>query len=69
MFPRSIAKWKRPRFLLTVPFYEGEIATYWFEGKVLVSLSKNVKRTVELIRGNVELVRTITKGKPVPLLI
>jgi hypothetical protein len=49
--------------------YEGEIATYWFEDGILISLSKNVKRTVELIRGNVELVKRITNNKRVPLLI
>lgn len=49
--------------------WEGEIATYWFEGNVLVSLSKSVKRTVENIKGNVALVQRITGDKPVPLLI
>jgi hypothetical protein len=51
------------------PVYEGEIATYWFDGEVLVSRSKSVKRTVELIRNNVAFVRKITNNKPVPLLI
>lgn len=58
---------------ITVPedrqVWEGEIATYWFDGEVLVSLSKPVKRTVELIKGNVALVKEITGNKPVPLLI
>ena len=49
--------------------WEGEIATYWFENGILVSLSKNPKRTVENIAGNVELVKQITNNKPVPLLI
>lgn len=49
--------------------YEGEIATYWWENNVLVSLSKNPKRTVENISGNVELVKSITGNTPVPLLI
>lgn len=49
--------------------YEGEIATYWFDDGILVSLSKNVKRTVELIKGNVELVKRITNNKRIPLLI
>src|ERR1044072_5191790 len=49
--------------------YEGEIATYWFEDDILVSRSKSVQRTVELIKGNVELVKKITGNKRVPLLI
>ncbi len=49
--------------------WEGEIATYWFDGEILVSLSKPVKRTVDLIKGNVALVKEITGNKPVPLLI
>ena len=48
---------------------EGEIATYWFEDGILVSLSKSVKRTVDNIRGNVALVQELTGGKPAPLLI
>jgi hypothetical protein len=51
------------------PTYEGEIATYWMEDGILVSLSKSVMRTVDNIRGNVALVQQITGGKPVPLLI
>lgn len=49
--------------------FEGEIATYWFDGGILVSLSKSPKRTVENIKANVELVKRITGNKPVPLLI
>src|SRR4051812_12314676 len=49
--------------------FEGEIATYWFEDGVLVSLSKSIKRTVRNITGNVTLVKQITGNKPVPLLI
>lgn len=49
--------------------YEGEIATYWFDEGILVSLSKSPRRTVENIRGNVELVKKITGNKTVPLLI
>jgi len=48
---------------------EGEIASYWFDDGILVSLSKNPKRTVELIRANVELVKGITNNRPVLLLI
>jgi len=36
---------------------------------ILVSLSKNPKRTVENITSNVALVKSITGNKPVPLLI
>jgi len=49
--------------------YEGEIATYWFDDGILVSLSKSPQRTVENISGNVALVKKITGSKPVPLLI
>lgn len=49
--------------------FEGSIATYWFEGDVLVSLSKSNLRTVELIKENVAFVKQITGGKRVPLLI
>lgn len=49
--------------------WEGEIATYWFDGGILFSLSKSVKRTVENISGNVALVQQITGNKRVPLLI
>lgn len=49
--------------------FDGEIATYWFDDGILVSLSKSVKRTVENITGNVALVKKITGNKPVPLLI
>lgn len=49
--------------------YEGEIATYWFDEGILVSLSKSPKRTVENISGNVALVKKITGNKKVPLLI
>ncbi|MCO4292529.1 STAS/SEC14 domain-containing protein [Solitalea sp. MAHUQ-68] len=48
---------------------EGEIATYWMDEGILVSLSKSIKRTVANIGGNVKLVKEITGNKPVPLLI
>jgi hypothetical protein len=51
------------------PTWEGEIATYWFEDGILVSLSKSILRTVDIIAGNVALVKQITGNKPVPLLI
>jgi len=49
--------------------YEGEIASYWVEDGILVSLSKSTLRTVANITGNVALVKQITGNKPVPLLI
>src|SRR5690349_5671675 len=49
--------------------FEGEIATYWFDEGILVSLSKSPQRTVENIKANVKLVKEITNNKPVPLLI
>jgi hypothetical protein len=49
---------------------KGEIADYRLSPEgILYSYSKPIKRTVELIRRNIELVRGITGGKPVPLLI
>ena len=48
---------------------EGEIATYWFDEGILVSFSKSVKRTVDNIAGNVQLVKKISDNKKVPLLI
>ena len=50
--------------------FKGEIADYWLEDNgILVSLSKSVRRTVANISGNVELVKSITNNKQVPLLI
>src|SRR6266498_660647 len=49
--------------------FEGEIATYWIDDGILVSLSKNPMRTVANIRENVALVKRITNNKKVPLLI
>jgi hypothetical protein len=51
------------------PVYEGEIATYWFDDGILVSLSKSPRRTVANITANVALVRQITHNQRVPLLI
>lgn len=48
---------------------EGEIADYYLEDGILVSLSKNPKRTIENITRNVALVKEITDNKPIPLLI
>ena len=49
--------------------FEGDIATYWFDDGILISLSKSPMRTVDNIKANVELVKRITNNKPVPLLI
>jgi hypothetical protein len=49
--------------------FEGAIATYWFDDGILVSLSKSPRRTVELIRWNVALVKEITGNTKFPLLI
>jgi hypothetical protein len=51
------------------PIFKGEIATYWFDDGVLISLSKSPKRTVENISRNVALVKEITNNKRMPLLI
>ena len=48
----------------------GQIADYLFEDqKLLISYSKSVLRTVQNIQENVDLVKSITNHKPVPLLI
>jgi hypothetical protein len=49
--------------------WKGEIADYWLNDGILISLSKNPKRTVENISANVTLVKNITNNKKVPLLI
>jgi hypothetical protein len=49
--------------------FEGEIATYWFDEGILVSLSKPPKRTIENITSNVALIKKLTNNTPVPLLI
>ncbi|MFY9309395.1 MAG: hypothetical protein WAQ28_10150 [Bacteroidia bacterium] len=36
--------------------WEDEIATYWFENGVLISLSKSPRRTIANTSGNVSLV-------------
>jgi hypothetical protein len=51
------------------PTFNGEIATYWFDDGVLISLSKSPKRTVENVSANVALVKEITNNKRMPLLI
>lgn len=51
------------------PTFESDIATYWFEDGLLVAQSKSVKRTVELIKANMEIVKAHTNNTPVPLLI
>ncbi|WP_316785385.1 STAS/SEC14 domain-containing protein [Pedobacter frigiditerrae] len=48
---------------------KGEIADYYLEDGILVSLSKNPRRTVDSIKKNVALVKEITNNKPIPLLI
>ena len=50
--------------------FEGEIATYWFDNYgILISVSKNSKRTVQNITDNVDFVKKITGNKTVPVLI
>ncbi|MGV3530219.1 MAG: STAS/SEC14 domain-containing protein [Flavisolibacter sp.] len=51
------------------PTWQSSIATYWMEEGILISLSKSVRRTVDNIAENVEVVKQITNKKPVPLLI
>ena len=48
----------------------GAIADYKFsQDGILYSYSKSIQRTVENIKGNIELVKKITGNKKVPLLI
>src|SRR6266536_4284064 len=49
--------------------FEGEIATYWLDDGILVSLSKSPKRTIANITENIALVKRITNNKKVPLFI
>lgn len=48
---------------------KGEIADYVYKGGILYSYSKSVLRTVQNITENIALVKQITGGKKVPLLI
>lgn len=49
----------------------GEIADYFLDRSsgILYSYSKNIRRTVTNISGNIRLVKEITGGRPVALLI
>lgn len=54
----------------SINIIKGTIADYQYEQDgILVSYSKNVLRTVDLIKENIALVKSITGGKKVPLLI
>lgn len=49
---------------------KGDIADYRLDDSgILYSYSKSVLRTVSLMEANVKLVKQITGGKPIPLLI
>lgn len=49
---------------------KGEIADYLFDNDgILISYSKNPQRTIKNITENIELVKSITGSKTVPLLI
>jgi hypothetical protein len=53
-----------------VEVFEGEIGRYWFgDDGILHSISNNKKRTVENVTHNVALVKKITNGKKMPLLV
>ncbi len=52
-----------------IQLIEGEIADYYIEDGILVSLSKSCQRTVANITANVTLVKEITQNKKMPLLI
>lgn len=49
--------------------FEGEIATYWLDDGILVSLSKNPRRTVANLSANALLIKQITNDRRMPLLI
>ncbi len=48
--------------------FKSEIATYWWEGEILYSVSNKVLRTKENVKANFEMVQEITHQKPVCLL-
>jgi len=49
---------------------KGEIADYYYSPEgVLYSYSKSIRRTIENIRNNITLVKEITGGQKVPLVI
>lgn len=53
-----------------LPLIAGEIADYKYEPNgILYSYSKSIKRSVENIGNNIQLVKEISGGKKVPLLI
>jgi hypothetical protein len=58
-----------PTIPIDRPIFDGEIATYWLDNGVLVSVSKPIKRTVANITANVALVKQITNHERRPLLI
>jgi len=60
---------KTPKIPGGVVLTKGTIADYWIDEGILVSLSKNIRRTVPLIHENVALVKMITGNKKMPLLI
>jgi len=49
--------------------FKGEIASYWFDDGILVSLSNNRQRTVANITSNIALIKEITNNTKVPLLV
>lgn len=53
----------------SITLIKGEIADYHFEDGILYSFSKPPKRTIKNITDNIALVKSITGGKKVPLLI
>lgn len=58
------------KFPENINLIKGEIADYYLNNDgILISYSKSIKRTVENISVNVELVKKITGNKKVPLLI
>ncbi len=53
-----------------IPLIKGEIADYQFDSDgILYSFSKSPKRTIKNISENIALVKQVTGGKKVPLLI
>lgn len=52
-----------------IEIIKGEIADYWIDDGILYSNSKSILRTVENISRNINLVKQITDGQKMPLLI
>ena len=66
----SVDKYNQLKLPDNIKLIQGTIADYYLDNDgILYAYSKNILRTVENISANIELVKQITGGKKVPLLI